>query len=204
MSTQTQTIVIRDLDKEDIVIATTILTQAFAQDPVMQWICGDRYPQVAPALFEAITRYCMLYGKAFCTSKMESVALRKLPFDTKFSWWKAFRAGYLALPKRMGNEAFKRLMLFDDLTQKERKKQMGNNSYWYCWCLATRPEKQGKGFGTALIQHTFNLAAETGFPCYLETAVRKNQTLYEKNGYVKVSEFNLPDSEVVIISMLRE
>ncbi|KTD07620.1 GNAT family N-acetyltransferase [Legionella jamestowniensis] len=197
-------IAVRSLQPDDLATAVATLTKAFAKDPVMQWIFGEDYQLKAPAMFEAITRYCMLYGKAFCTTGMEAVALRKCPTDKKFSWWKAFRAGFFTLPKAMGNKAFKRLMLFDDLTQKERKKHMGNNSFWYCWCLATQPDYQGKGYGTALMNYTFDLAKQSGFPCYLETATAKNQALYEKNGYVKLSEFYLPDNEVKIISMLRE
>lgn len=195
---------IRDLEPADIKAAANILTEAFSTDPIMQWVFADQYQQKAPAMFEAITRYCILYGRAFCSSGMEAVALRKLPSDKKFSWWKAFRSGFFTLPKQMGKEAFKRLMTFDDLTQKEREKQMGNKGYWYCWCLATKPEKQGQGFGTALMNHTFNLARESGFPCYLETGKPKNQALYEKNGYIKLSEIYLPDQQTKIISMLRE
>ncbi|ASQ44678.1 GNAT family N-acetyltransferase [Legionella clemsonensis] len=199
-----RTIEVRDLQSDELANAVAILTQAFAKDPVMQWVFGENYQEKAPAMFEAITRYCMLYGKAFCTSEMEAVALRKSPADKKFSWWKTFRAGFFSLPRRMGNTAFKRLMLFDDITQKERKKHMGNKAFWYCWCLATNPEYQRQGFGTALMNYTFALAKQSGYPCYLETATVENQTLYEKNGYVKLSELYLPNSEVKIISMLRE
>ncbi|KTD18005.1 GNAT family N-acetyltransferase [Legionella jordanis] len=194
---------IRDIQPADIKAAADILTQAFAQDPVMNWIFGDQYQERAPAMFEATTRYCMLYGKAFCTTGMEAVALRKLPSDKKFSLWKGFRSGFFALPKLMGKDAFKRLMTFDKLIEKERHRLMGKEPFWYCWCLATRPEKQGQGFGTALMNHTFKLAQETGFPCYLETAKPENQLLYEKNGYVKRAEIQLTE-QIPIICMLRE
>ncbi|WED43016.1 GNAT family N-acetyltransferase [Legionella cardiaca] len=170
----------------------------------MGWIFDSSYEKAAPMMFSAITRYCILYGKAFCTAELEAVALRKLPSDKKFSWWKGLRSGFLTLPQKMGHDAFKRLMILDELSQQERKKNMGDRAFWYCWCLASQPALQGKGFATKLMKHTFNLAHETGFPCYLETATLKNQALYEKNGFVKLSEFTLPNSEVKIISMLRE
>ncbi|CEK12123.1 GNAT family N-acetyltransferase [Legionella hackeliae] len=195
---------IRNLQSGDINSAVATLTQAFAKDPLMQWVLAENYQQKAPHMFNAITRYCMLYGKAFCTTNLEAVALRKSPGDNKFSWWRAFRAGYLGLPRQLGTEAFNRVMLFDELAQEERNRQMGLKSFWYCWCLATQPGYQRQGFGTALMNHTFDLANQSGFPCYLETAHASNQILYEKNGYTTLSEFFLPNSDVKIISMLRE
>lgn len=200
------TIQVRDLRSNEVEKAVAILAQAFATDPAMNWIfgCEEAYIQGAPAMFRAITRYCLLYGKVFCSEGLEAVALRRLPDDKKFSFWRALRSGFISLPKRMGNEAFKRLMIFDDLTQKERQKQMGTHPFWYCWCLACTPLEQGKGFGRALMQHTFTLAKNSGLPCYLETATVKNQMLYEKNGFHKLAELCLPNSEIKIIAMIRE
>lgn len=86
---------IHDLQPSELEEAASILTKAFAKDPVMCWIFGDNYQQGAQAMFYAITQYCMLYGKAFCTAELEAVAIRKLPSDRKFSWWKGLRSGFL-------------------------------------------------------------------------------------------------------------
>lgn len=115
-----------------------------------------------------------------------------------------FRSGMLSTPSILGKQGFKRLMQLDDLVVKERKKNMGLQQYWYCWMLGTQPEYQSKGWGKALMQHTFNIAEATLLPCYLETASESAKQVHIKNGYKLLSELILPESDVLLTSMIRE
>ncbi len=186
--------------------AASTLFQAFKHDSLLQWIYADQtaYDEKGISIIRTWVKYCILYGKAYRTQNFEAIALRKIPGDTHLTFWRMLRSGMLSTPGILGKQAFKRLLQLDDLVVKERKKHMGDQQYWYCWMLGTKPEYQNKGFGKALMQHTFNRAEDTLLPCYLETASESAKQVHIKNGYKVLSEITLPESSVLLTSMIRE
>lgn len=55
------------------------------------------------------------------------------------------------------------------------------------------PALQGRGIGTALIEHGHRRADELGLSCYLETFAEHNVAYYERRGYRTVGEFTIGD-----------
>ncbi|MDQ4035515.1 MAG: GNAT family N-acetyltransferase [Chloroflexota bacterium] len=53
---------------------------------------------------------------------------------------------------------------------------------------------QGKGIGTALIEHGHRRADELGLACYLETFSEPNVGYYERRGYRTVGQFTVGDN----------
>src|SRR4051794_27145178 len=53
------------------------------------------------------------------------------------------------------------------------------------------PARQGRGVGTALIDHGHRRADELGVPCYLETFSDANVAFYGRRGYAVVGEFTI-------------
>ncbi|MCL9683909.1 GNAT family N-acetyltransferase [Legionella maioricensis] len=196
---------ITDITLNELEQVASTLFDAFKNDSLIQWIFSDQsaYREKGILIFHTWVKYCVLYGKAFRTQNFEAIALRKIPGDTHLTFWRMFRSGMLSTPGILGKQAFNRLMQLDDLTMKERKKNMGSQQYWYCWMLGTKPEYQKKGFGKALMQHTFNTAESTLLPCYLETASESAKQVHIKSGYKILSEITLPESDVQLTSMIR-
>ncbi|MDP3560748.1 MAG: GNAT family N-acetyltransferase [Legionellaceae bacterium] len=156
----TDSIKISEINKQDVDEASITLFHAFRKDPLIQWIYNDQwsYETRGLAILRTWVKYCMLYGKAFKTNNLEAVVLRKKPGDEKLTFWHMLRSGMLSTPAILGKEAFSRLMEFDNLMMQERKRNMDDKIYWYCWMLGTKPECQNQGFANALMKYTFDMA----------------------------------------------
>jgi GNAT superfamily N-acetyltransferase len=185
-----------DLTMKERKVAAMTLYRAFLSYPFMHWLflSKDNYIAHGLPVIETWVKYAIYYGKAFRTKSFESVALRKKPGDVKLSFWKTFRSGLLKTPGLVGKDAFKRFELFFEISRKERQKNMGTQLFWHCWVLGTTPESQNKGYGSILMNHTFDMAA--GFPCYLETATDKAKEIHAHKGYKILSEIILPESDI--------
>lgn len=69
--------------------------------------------------------------------------------------------------------------------------------------LATRPDRQGDGLGTALLNHHHNAYPEVD--CYLEASSPQSRDLYLKHGYHQLEpELKLPDDGPVMYPMWRD
>ena len=65
--------------------------------------------------------------------------------------------------------------------------QMGryhpNEPHWYLPLMGVDPIQQGKGFGSALMQHALIPCDRDGGLAYLESTNPKNIPLYERHGF---------------------
>ena len=68
-----------------------------------------------------------------------------------------------------------------------------NEPHWYLGTLATVPDRQGRGIGSALLRHTLPLVDGGGFPAYLESTNDRNVALYERHGFSVSGRIELPD-----------
>jgi GNAT superfamily N-acetyltransferase len=64
--------------------------------------------------------------------------------------------------------------------------------HWYLDALAVEPERQGKGIGSALLAAVHARVDAAGTPITLLTYQPQNLSLYERHGYVTVSEGRAP------------
>ena len=56
-----------------------------------------------------------------------------------------------------------------------------------------RPERQGRGLGTALLQPVLERCDRDKVPAYLEATTPRNLACYQRNGFEVTQEFALPD-----------
>jgi predicted N-acetyltransferase YhbS len=69
--------------------------------------------------------------------------------------------------------------------------------------LATHPDWQRQGLGAALMGVVFEIAAEMGLPCYLETETVGNVAYYRHHGFEVRTEWDLPLNGPHMWGMLR-
>ena len=195
-----------NISLSDVSQAAHTLCEAFQNDPMCIWLFGskDNFSKNAQAILETWVRYCVLYGYAFRTEDFEAIALRKKPYDTKFSLWRGFRSGMLKSRQLLGKHGFDRLMVLDNALKQAAKKNMPDNPYLYCWVLGTLPQKQGQGYGGMLMKKTFALAKSLNVPCYLETFTRINIDIHGHNGYRVLEKLQMPGTDLNLTCMLRE
>lgn len=65
--------------------------------------------------------------------------------------------------------------------------------HWYLAFVGTRPDMQGRGFGTALISDMLERCDAEGHPSYLEATSARNRGLYERLGFRVTCRIELPD-----------
>jgi GNAT superfamily N-acetyltransferase len=67
----------------------------------------------------------------------------------------------------------------------------------YLAVVGVRPEQQGQGLGTALLQPGLAEADRIGLPAYLESSSPRNVPLYERHGFEVTEEVRLPSGPPV-------
>jgi GNAT superfamily N-acetyltransferase len=55
--------------------------------------------------------------------------------------------------------------------------------HWYLSILGVEPTQQGKGYGSALMQHVLQECDRTDLPAYLESSKPSNIPFYERHGF---------------------
>ncbi len=66
--------------------------------------------------------------------------------------------------------------------------------HWYLLAIGCRSAAQGRGVGSALLEHTLALVDESGHSAYLEATTPRSRALYERFGFVVTAEFSAADS----------
>lgn len=77
-------------------------------------------------------------------------------------------------------------------------------NHWYLEILATEPERQGQGLGSALLRPMLALCDRDGIGAYLESSSERSQALYERNGFRVVETFDMPGGGPEIRRMWRD
>jgi GNAT superfamily N-acetyltransferase len=65
--------------------------------------------------------------------------------------------------------------------------------HWYLAVVATDPDHQGKGLGSALLGDQLARVDAEGLPAYLESTKEANVPLYERHGFQVTGTFDLPN-----------
>jgi GNAT superfamily N-acetyltransferase len=76
-------------------------------------------------------------------------------------------------------------------------------SYYYLQFLGVEPERQGRGIGSAMLDHTLQRCDREGVRPYLDATSPRNKRLYERHGFRATGEF-APRGGPPIWAMWRE
>jgi ribosomal protein S18 acetylase RimI-like enzyme len=74
--------------------------------------------------------------------------------------------------------------------------------HWYLPMIGVDPGRQGKGYGSALMQHALIRCDRESKPAYLETSNPRNVPLYKRYGFELLDTFQIGSSPSVF-PMLR-
>ena len=136
-------------------------------------------------------------GVAEATPGLEAVALWLAP-GKELGWWPVVRSG-MAMPRFvMTLSSHDRRRMMAVLRQgDQRRKELMPNPHWYLEAIGVDPERQGRGFGSALVRVGVQRADRDQTPVYLETETERNVRFYEHLGFDVVEQtiaagLNLP------------
>jgi ribosomal protein S18 acetylase RimI-like enzyme len=91
------------------------------------------------------------------------------------------RVGMAAMPFKAGINGTMRFFKAISATEQLHKEVGG--PHWYLLAIGTKPELQGTGLGSALVELGTAKADSAKLPCYLETATESNVAFYRKRGF---------------------
>ncbi len=176
---------VRPVVTEDTETMHTILCEAFAEDPVMNWL-SDK-PLFVPSIFHSIIPYVLPYDSCQIHSSGLGATAWMPPGNTmdvpigladilKACW--QFGPGHLF-----------RLNKLQTLIEREHPKE----PHYYLFAIGTRYDAQGKGVGSSLLQSGVNRCDREGMPAYLENSNPRNFPLYKRYGFKVITEIKLPD-----------
>ena len=157
---------------------------AFMQDPMMEFLAPDldKRKRVSAWFWRAGLGYGQKFGVVETDETGKSAAIWLPPGQTDMPLRRLVRTRMIQFPFRLGLRGTLRFMSMMGTTDKAHKRAAPGD-HWYLLTLATHPDLQGKGVGSALLNAGHRRADESGLPCYLETGTEYDIAFYSKRGY---------------------
>jgi GNAT superfamily N-acetyltransferase len=173
---------IRVAAERDVPEVAAILASGFWDDPIMSWVFDE------PG---RLAKLDTLFGFSM-TSRFLPAGRTYLTEDAAAGW---IPPGAPEAGAGGGDESEFVTRLFAAGASAEELGRLGAMAaamdaahpaepHWYLAMIATRPDRQGQGLGTVLMQHALETVDEQHMPAYLESSNPRNVTLYERHGFV--------------------
>lgn len=191
----TKSIIKTSANASDEASILNVLARAFSIDPVAQWIWPDpqQYQMYFPSFVRAFGGKAFTHGSAYYVDGYAAAALwlppGTLPDDDMLS----------SIFQRSVSEQSQKdvIAVFD---------QMGryhpSEPHWHLPLMGVDPLKQGKGFGSALMQHALVQCDRDNKLAYLESSSPRSVPFYKRHGFEVLGTIQLGASPS-IFPMLR-
>lgn len=193
------------LEKEHIKPVSLMLSMAFKDELKDIFPDPEERRVKTPYVHEFYLLYEFSNSKAFITSpKLEGivVCIHSDKWKTK-PFWQILTSGAIWPALKIGIKALRKLQALDKHIERKHK-ELAPNKHWYLALLAVDPQHQGKGYGSRLLSEMLSYIDEEGLPCYLETDIGKNVSIYQRFGFEVVDEFAVPEIKDKMVAMLRK
>ncbi len=188
---------LREAKQEDAPLVADILAEAFADDPVMNWMLGG--PRGISRLFSVLTKHVYL-KHGFGDIVGEHGATLWLPASKRFqlSLWRQIElAGCIFSSGGFG--AVRRMTTSGDILAATHPR----TPHYYLFAVGVRRSAQGAGLGGALVRAGLARADKDDAAAYLENSKTRNTPLYERLGFKPTGWLPLPQGAPPLLAMLR-
>ncbi len=191
-------------EQADAAVLSQVIADAFLDLPPSWWLIEDRdiRRRVFPEYFRIFVDAALADGIAATTPDRAAVAIW-LPSNAAEPAPADEAQGYLARLTAVTQPWTSRFLAFDTAIEGRHPAEPAHHHLAF---LAVRPDRQGLGIGSALLQahHRF-LDDQVGLPAYLEAAELRSRQLYRRHGYVDLGPPNhLPDGGPPMYPMWRD
>lgn len=183
-------------EPEDAALIGEILADAFGTDPVGKWICPDpEYPRWCWPLLVPLLLSC---GEVYMTGSGLGGAIWippgvkpdiKLGLATLWDYWRRF--GLRSILR------FFRLVI-------AMEKHHPKDPHYYLLAIGVRPEAEGQGIGSALLEHVLEECDRRKVGAYLENSNPLNLPFYQRQGFQVRGQITLPRNGPTLWLMYRE
>ena len=167
----------------------TALGQAFVDDPVMIWAIPepDRRQAILPAFFTDLHRGVPAPRSRLSHRGRHRGALWSPPGVDAVGEDEGEEFG-AALDEICGPDAGRMGEISTLLGEHHPHEPV-----WYLNFVGVEPAGQGRGLGSALLEHVLVRADRDGATAYLDATSTRNRALYERHGFVATGELVIPD-----------
>ncbi len=183
-----------------------LLTDAFLDDPVLQWTLRDgrAFPGALRRYFDfALAEQCAPSDLMFVSGDdMRATAIWLPPSDL----------GVLATPPREMLRLIPKFLPILGISRLHRAMSLAmamdaehpHEPHWYLYFLGVPPSQQGKGLGSAMMDATLPMVDARQMPAYLDNSNARNIPLYERYGFRVISEYRAREDAPPIWGMWRD
>jgi len=165
------------------------LTVAFQPDPFMSWWIPDpeRRWSILANCFELIADINLPYDELYLTDPAPVAAAVWIPPGCQPSGDHAEElvGWYVAAAEETADRLQSALQLMAEVHPEQ--------PHAYLFLLATLPQWQSRGLGSALLRNMLQRCDRDGVPAYLEATSEDSRRLYLRHGFQATGEIRLPD-----------
>ena len=175
---------------DDITKLAETLALSFNNDPVIGWLIrnDDHRSTAIRDFFDFTLELYMPFGGVVTNDELDACAIW-LPPEAQS-----------ATPKSNALSVLRRIISWTTIWGVRKLLIMNNLEnqksprfpHRHLAFIGVRPDRQGKGIGSKLLEHTLNEIDLAGLPAYLESSNPRNMTLYERHGFKVIDIIRLP------------
>ncbi|KXH76217.1 MAG: hypothetical protein AM326_03270 [Candidatus Thorarchaeota archaeon SMTZ-45] len=187
-----------NVTKRDVEKVIETLVQAFFDDHLLSYFFPNPESRSGflPKFFNYRVRNGLIDGKIFATSEnIEGVVILTQSEYKQFSWLRAIRTGGIGLYRAAGSEIVSIMRETESFIVAKRNECI-SEPHWYLGSLAVRPDYQGKGLASKLVQRVLEMCSSQNKLCVLETQDEGLVQFYKHFGFDVVYSFTMPNANI--------
>ncbi len=191
---------IRRATSADYSTVATVITLAFANDPLWSWALArlDGRTDHRADFWRLLLEGAFAYDDTWIVGGGEATSVWIPPGGIEVSPELEGRIGAF-ITNHLGQRAdavFELLNRFEEAHPRDV-------DHFYLSLLATHPSHRGKGTGMSLLTHNLTLIDLQHAPAYLESSNPANNDRYLGVGFEPIGQFEAPDNGPVVTTMWR-
>ena len=178
---------VREAGVGDLEQVSATLADAFATDPILQWLApSQRSGKQLQRLIEIeLAYYVFPAGRVLTTDDFRGANLELPPGRWEMTVPLSGAVGFVRVFGLRLPRARRLQRLFESNHLQE--------PHYYIRYLGVATRFQGQGLGTALLRPTLDRCDKEGVPAYLEASSERSAALYERLGFVHLGELEVPN-----------
>lgn len=181
---------LRRATAEDVQRLTTVLAEAFFDDPMFGWLMPEdskRRARLRRYFGIELRHYTLPRGRVWTTSDLSGAALSLPP-----GAWRAPPHATLMEGTAFGLHLSRAARIGAAIEWRHTRKP--REPHYYVRDIGVHPDMQGSGLGSALLHPTLERCDREGLPAYLEASSERSAALYERLGFQHIKELRVGGS----------
>jgi ribosomal protein S18 acetylase RimI-like enzyme len=178
---------VREAGVGELARLSATLADAFATDPVLQWLAPSRRSdrRLRRLLAIELEYYVFPAGRVLTTGDVRGASLELPPGRWEMT---VPLSGAIGFVRALGVRLLRARRL-QGLFEANHPQE----PHYYIRYLGVATRFQGQGLGTALLRPTLDRCDVEGLPAYLEASTERSAALYQRLGFVHLGELQVPD-----------